>query len=88
MIGKIQLTDAEWISLIKRDGLGLPPCCSNISILRDWIIIAATNGGEVDSFDAEAILDVYRDCEQGHDMTQLTALNSLITQVKTFLEAQ
>lgn len=44
---KIELTDAEWMSLI--DGTrsdGLQSCCANISDLRDHIISLARMGGQ------------------------------------------
>lgn len=35
------LTDTEWMSIINRDRDGLPPCCANISQLRDTVISLA-----------------------------------------------
>lgn len=43
---RIILTDEEWMSIINREREGLPPCCANVSALRDEIIGLATNDGE------------------------------------------
>jgi hypothetical protein len=42
---QIALTDREWMSIINRERDGLPPCCANVSALRDEIISLATNDG-------------------------------------------
>ncbi len=43
---RLDLTDAEWMSIIDQDRDGLPPCCGNISALRDSITSHARNGGQ------------------------------------------
>lgn len=42
---QITLTDEEWMSIINRERDGLPPCCANVSALRDEIIGLATDDG-------------------------------------------
>lgn len=42
---QIVLTDEEWMSIINKDRDGLPPCCANVSGLRDEIISIAREDG-------------------------------------------
>ncbi len=42
---QIVLTDEEWMSIINRERDGLPPCCANVSGLRDEIISIARADG-------------------------------------------
>jgi len=42
---QIILTDEEWMSIINRERDGLPPCCANVSALRDEIISLAREDG-------------------------------------------
>ena len=46
MTDKIELTDSEWMSIIDKDGDGLPACCANVSDLRDTLIDIAREGGD------------------------------------------
>ena len=44
---KVELTDTEWMDLIDGERPdGLQKCCANISVLRDWIISLARDGGQ------------------------------------------
>ena len=47
---QLDLTDAEWMSVIKRDGEGLPACCGNVSALRDVLLGIARDNGTVSVF--------------------------------------
>jgi hypothetical protein len=42
---QITLTDEEWMSVINKERDGLPPCCANVSALRDEIIGLARDDG-------------------------------------------
>jgi hypothetical protein len=42
---QITLTDEEWMSIINKERDGLPPCCANVSALRDHIIVLAREDG-------------------------------------------
>jgi hypothetical protein len=42
---QIVLTDEEWMSIINKERDGLPPCCANVSNLRDEIISIARADG-------------------------------------------
>ena len=42
---QIVLSDEEWMSIINRERDGLPPCCANVSALRDEIISIARDDG-------------------------------------------
>lgn len=53
---KIELTDAEWMSLIDQTDEGLPYCCANISTLRDDIISIARYGRELSAWSATRFL--------------------------------
>jgi hypothetical protein len=42
---QIVLTDEEWMSIINKEREGLPPCCANVSALRDELISIAREDG-------------------------------------------
>jgi len=42
---QIVLTDEEWMSIINKERDGLPPCCANVSALRDEIVMVAMEDG-------------------------------------------
>jgi hypothetical protein len=57
---KIELADAEWMSIIDADRDGLPPCCGQISHIRDVLIEAAASGGvAITDMLAEALGDAF-----------------------------
>lgn len=65
---KVELTDAEWMSLI--DGTresGLQKCCANISELREQVIVIARDGGRYHTW-ANFFLRAYRAAADGHDL--------------------
>lgn len=71
----LDLTDAEWMSLIdgEREG-GLMRCCANISALRDVLIGAARDGGEVHLFAVESLRHTLGWVLDGHDIDGIPAL--------------
>ncbi len=79
---KIKLTDSEWMDLI--DGSrpdGLQKCCANISALRDCIISAARDGGEVHAFAVNQFRMTLGWVVAGHDLSSIPALVKLRDQV-------
>jgi len=66
----VSLTDSEWMSLIDKERGGLPPCCANISELRDQIILLAREGGNLPPWNGMAYLRAYRVCLDGHPFTE------------------
>lgn len=79
---KIELTDAEWMSLIDGDRPGgLTACCANISALRDVIISAARTGGEVHAFEVANFRRTLGWVLDGHEVDEIPALVRLREQV-------
>jgi hypothetical protein len=81
---KIELTDAEWMSLIDGDRPGgLLACCANISELRDRIISAARMGGEIHAFEIAQFRITLGHVLAGHDIDpgSIPALDRLREQV-------
>ena len=75
------LTDQEWMSLINKEREGLPPCCGNISELRDQIITIAREGAQHAAWNATQFLRAYRVARDGHNLEQLPALMKLVREV-------
>lgn len=46
-VGRLDLSDSDWMSIISRQRDGLPPCCGNISALRDRLTAIAGDDGEL-----------------------------------------
>ncbi len=80
---KSELTDNEWMSLINTHGEGLPPCCGNISSLRDEIISMARDGCTLAPWNGVQILRAYRVACDGHTFTEdaFPALLKLLREV-------
>ena len=68
---KIILSDAEWMQLIDGYREGLPVCCANISALRDCLIKAARNGGDLNSWYFKDLHEKLRWFLEGHELTPL-----------------
>ena len=78
----ISLTDTEWMDLI--DGSrpdGLQKCCANISSLRDCIISAARDGGEVHRFEVEQFRQTLGWVVDSHEIAGIPALDKLRDQI-------
>jgi len=71
------------MSLINQKREGLPPCCANISALRDEIIQIARDGAMLPPWNGLHFLRAYRVCRDGHDFddVQFPALMKLTQQV-------
>lgn len=75
---KIELTDAEWVSLIDQHDIGLPSCCANISALRDTIITILRDGRQIDPFfNGPEFIRTLCWVEGSHDMGDLPVINKL-----------
>ncbi len=87
-IEKVNLTSDEWMSLIAKDGAGLPACCANVSHLRDRILTLAREGGQVDAFSAPPLLAAYRVFLDGHESPPNGVLAKLVAQVEAITGQQ
>lgn len=83
---KIILTDAEWMALLRStEDSELPPCCANISALRDEIIDLATERSDI-SWAKTGLLRAYGAARDGHDLDNgsFPVLDKLMQQVDAF----
>jgi len=71
------------MSLINKNGEGLPPCCANISSLRDEIVTMARDGCTLAPWNGLQILHAYRVARDGHEFNEesFPALLKLIREV-------
>lgn len=65
---RLDLTDTEWMSIINRERDGLPPCCANISALRDVLVAIASDDGDVGFFHANRLVASLGWCFPSHDI--------------------
>jgi hypothetical protein len=77
---KLELTDTEWMNIIVRDRDGLPPCCANISSLRDVLIHMAREDGLVDLLSAPSLARSLTWCFPDHDVPS-PEVEKIITQL-------
>lgn len=87
--GRVDLTDAEWMSLIALGRDGLPACCADVSDLRDDIIMLARANGEVYGSTARMFLEQYDHAAGCGDLDGISpALDKLVTQIRAILAAE
>lgn len=67
-IDKVELTDEEWMSVIARDRDGLPPCCGNISSLRDALVSIALDDGRIEFWNRTKLAQRITWCFPSHDV--------------------
>lgn len=77
---RIELADAEWMSIIARDRGGLDACCESISDLRDAVIALAREDGEIVS--TGSFLDTYEHAAEGHDLSEFPVLTRIVERVR------
>jgi hypothetical protein len=83
---RVDLTDAEWMSIIDMERDGLPACCGSISDLRDDVISLARNSGRLYRTTAEMLIEDYDDAIGRHsDGEPMPVLDKLIAQVREAL---
>jgi len=78
---RLELTDTEWMSVIDANRDGLPRCCANISALRDCLISAAREGGEIHLFAIDRLRMTLGWVLKDHEIDQLPVLGKIRTQL-------
>lgn len=79
----VELTDTQWMRLMRIDTGVIPVCCANIAHLREHIIGVAVQGGTFDMHMALPTLRVYAACLGGHsELADNPILTSFIHQIE------
>lgn len=82
---KLELTDAEWISLLDgtSDNSSLPTCCANISALRDELIHILRNGRNepIRSWELDGLKQKLQWAANGHEFKNLPVIQKICKQL-------